>query len=227
MIVAALGEHFRIDEDVASFVYGGGRDLTGYEDGTENPKGERAVEVALADRQAGARGRQLRRDAEVDARSRAASSAVAPGARRHHRPRSRIQRGARRRAAVGAREAHRRRRASSPTPSWCAARCRGATCASTGSTSWPTPRRLDPFERVLRRMARPRRRHRRRAAALHARRSRAATTGARRRRRRASGSTSARCSRSQVRRLAQPRGGGRDTPGAGDLVLDAHGRADG
>jgi putative iron-dependent peroxidase len=46
-VIASLGEHVRIDEDIPSFVYGGGRDLTGFEDGTENPKGERAVEVAF------------------------------------------------------------------------------------------------------------------------------------------------------------------------------------
>jgi putative iron-dependent peroxidase len=46
-VVAELGEHFRIDEDVASFLYAEGRDLSGYEDGTENPKGARAAEVAL------------------------------------------------------------------------------------------------------------------------------------------------------------------------------------
>jgi len=46
-IVTELGEHFRIDEDVPSFVFAEGRDLSGYEDGTENPKGARAAEVAL------------------------------------------------------------------------------------------------------------------------------------------------------------------------------------
>ena len=46
-LVAALGEHFRIDEDVATFLFAGGRDLSGYEDGTENPKGARMSEVAL------------------------------------------------------------------------------------------------------------------------------------------------------------------------------------
>jgi len=34
-------------EDVATFLYRGGRDLTGYEDGTENPKEEAAVAAAL------------------------------------------------------------------------------------------------------------------------------------------------------------------------------------
>jgi putative iron-dependent peroxidase len=46
-IVAALGDYVRVDEDLPSFVYGGGRDLSGYEDGTENPKGDRAVETAF------------------------------------------------------------------------------------------------------------------------------------------------------------------------------------
>jgi putative iron-dependent peroxidase len=46
-IRAALGEGFDVDEDVASFRYKDGRDLSGYVDGTENPKGERAREVAI------------------------------------------------------------------------------------------------------------------------------------------------------------------------------------
>lgn len=45
-LLGLLGEGLRVDEDVASFVYGGGRDLSGYEDGTENPKDARAAEVA-------------------------------------------------------------------------------------------------------------------------------------------------------------------------------------
>jgi putative iron-dependent peroxidase len=55
-IVAELGDLYRVDEDIASFVYGGGRDLSGYEDGTENPKGARATEVALATGPAGTAG---------------------------------------------------------------------------------------------------------------------------------------------------------------------------
>jgi putative iron-dependent peroxidase len=46
-LVASLGDFVRVDEDIPSFVYGGGRDLSGFEDGTENPKDERAVEVAF------------------------------------------------------------------------------------------------------------------------------------------------------------------------------------
>jgi putative iron-dependent peroxidase len=46
-LTAALGDFVRIDEDLPSFVYSGGRDLTGFEDGTENPKAERAIAVAF------------------------------------------------------------------------------------------------------------------------------------------------------------------------------------
>jgi putative iron-dependent peroxidase len=45
-LLARLGPGFGIEEDVLAFRHGG-RDLSGYEDGTENPKGERAAEVAL------------------------------------------------------------------------------------------------------------------------------------------------------------------------------------
>jgi len=44
-LVAALGK-VRVVDDVPAFSYAGGRDLSGYEDGTENPE-ERAAEVAL------------------------------------------------------------------------------------------------------------------------------------------------------------------------------------
>jgi putative iron-dependent peroxidase len=43
-----LGEGFHVREDVATFVYRGGRDLTGYEDGTENPKDDAAIAAAIA-----------------------------------------------------------------------------------------------------------------------------------------------------------------------------------
>jgi len=46
-LTARLGDFVRLDEDLPSFVYSGGRDLTGFEDGTENPKEERAVAVAF------------------------------------------------------------------------------------------------------------------------------------------------------------------------------------
>jgi putative iron-dependent peroxidase len=44
---AALGEGFSLDEEVDAFLYDTGRDLTGFEDGTENPKGDAAAEAAL------------------------------------------------------------------------------------------------------------------------------------------------------------------------------------
>ncbi len=43
-----LGEGFHVREDVATFMYRGGRDLTGYEDGTENPKDDAAIAAAIA-----------------------------------------------------------------------------------------------------------------------------------------------------------------------------------
>ena len=46
-LVAGLGDGFVVEEDVASFQYAGGRDLSGFVDGTENPKGEHAARAAL------------------------------------------------------------------------------------------------------------------------------------------------------------------------------------
>ena len=46
-IEAALGSDFVPDEEVGTFVYRGGHDLSGYEDGTENPHGDHAREVAI------------------------------------------------------------------------------------------------------------------------------------------------------------------------------------
>jgi putative iron-dependent peroxidase len=42
-----LGVGWRLLEDVDTFRYRGGRDLTGYEDGTENPKDDAAIEAAV------------------------------------------------------------------------------------------------------------------------------------------------------------------------------------
>jgi putative iron-dependent peroxidase len=46
---AAVEEAFLLDSVVDAFRYAGGRDLTGYEDGTENPTGPKAVTTAAAD----------------------------------------------------------------------------------------------------------------------------------------------------------------------------------
>lgn len=43
-----VGDTFRVDEDVATFRYREGRDLSGYLDGTANPAGDSATKVALA-----------------------------------------------------------------------------------------------------------------------------------------------------------------------------------
>jgi porphyrinogen peroxidase len=42
-----LGKGWRLLEEVDAFRYRGGRDLTGYEDGTENPKAEAAIEATV------------------------------------------------------------------------------------------------------------------------------------------------------------------------------------
>jgi putative iron-dependent peroxidase len=46
-IQRALATAFRGDPAIDAFRYGAGLDLTGYEDGTENPEGDRAAEVAV------------------------------------------------------------------------------------------------------------------------------------------------------------------------------------
>ena len=45
----ALVSAFRLDDDQATLRYGGGRDLTGYEDGTENPEARALEVVAVPD----------------------------------------------------------------------------------------------------------------------------------------------------------------------------------
>ena len=47
-ITAALAPAFVVESVVDAFRHGSGRDLTGYEDGTENPKGKKAVAAAVA-----------------------------------------------------------------------------------------------------------------------------------------------------------------------------------
>jgi putative iron-dependent peroxidase len=42
-----LGEAYRCQEELLAFQFRGGRDLSGYEDGTENPKGDAAIEAAI------------------------------------------------------------------------------------------------------------------------------------------------------------------------------------
>jgi putative iron-dependent peroxidase len=44
---ALVGSAFSLEDALDTFVYKGGRDLTGYEDGTENPKDEAAVEATF------------------------------------------------------------------------------------------------------------------------------------------------------------------------------------
>jgi porphyrinogen peroxidase len=46
-IIGAVSAAFDPETVIDSFQYGTGRDLTGYEDGTENPKGDKAVDAAI------------------------------------------------------------------------------------------------------------------------------------------------------------------------------------
>lgn len=46
-LLAALPASVEITEDVAAFHFAGGRDLSGYEDGTENPEGDAALAAAF------------------------------------------------------------------------------------------------------------------------------------------------------------------------------------
>jgi putative iron-dependent peroxidase len=46
-LLHALRSHFQVQEEVAAFVYKKGRDLSGFKDGTENPKGSAASTAAL------------------------------------------------------------------------------------------------------------------------------------------------------------------------------------
>jgi putative iron-dependent peroxidase len=46
-LVAALGDAFTVGDDTECFRYREGRDLSGYVDGTENPKAEAAIQAAL------------------------------------------------------------------------------------------------------------------------------------------------------------------------------------
>ncbi len=46
-LARALGAAFTLVEEIAAFKYRGGRDFTDFEDGTENPKGDAAVQAAI------------------------------------------------------------------------------------------------------------------------------------------------------------------------------------
>lgn len=55
-VCALLGDAFALDDALDTFLYAGGRDLTGYEDGTENPRDGEAIEAAIAAGPAGLAG---------------------------------------------------------------------------------------------------------------------------------------------------------------------------
>ena len=48
-LAAAVSPVFAVEATIDAFLHAGGRDLTGYEDGTETPQGDAAVEAAVLD----------------------------------------------------------------------------------------------------------------------------------------------------------------------------------
>jgi len=54
-----LGNDFFPDDQIDTFLYAGGKDLSGYEDGTENPDGSKAMEVAIIEKGSGLSGSSL------------------------------------------------------------------------------------------------------------------------------------------------------------------------
>jgi putative iron-dependent peroxidase len=55
-VQSIIDDAFILDDALDTFMYAGGRDLTGYEDGTENPKGDAALEAMLVAKGEGLRG---------------------------------------------------------------------------------------------------------------------------------------------------------------------------
>lgn len=51
--IALLEDAFELDDALDTFQYQGGRDLTGYEDGTENPDADESVAVAIVEAETG------------------------------------------------------------------------------------------------------------------------------------------------------------------------------
>jgi len=151
-VVAALGADFLLNDAMDTFAYAGGRDLTGYEDGTANPGPVESIEVAIA----------LQKD------SPAGSSFVAVQRWAHDLARFRTHPQAERDAMIGRRRdgneeiadapesAHVKRTAQElfdppafmvrRSQPWVTAREQGLEFIAYGRT-------LDAFERMLRRMA--------------------------------------------------------------------------
>lgn len=48
-VIHAIGDAFELEQSIDGFKFDTGRDLTGYEDGTENPQDQAAVEAAIVD----------------------------------------------------------------------------------------------------------------------------------------------------------------------------------
>ena len=53
-ILAVMDADFALSDAIDTFTYAGGRDLTGYEDGTANPPADKSLDVAIAKAESGA-----------------------------------------------------------------------------------------------------------------------------------------------------------------------------
>ena len=142
-------------DEVHGFRYFDDRDLLGFVDGTENPRGERG-DRRRAHRRRGPRlrRRQLRHRAEIPARPRRMERAADRGAGAHHRPHQALRHraGRRRQADLGAQRADRRSRRTARRSRSCATTCRSAASAraSSAPTSSATPARPAPSSRCSR-----------------------------------------------------------------------------
>ena len=108
-LMARLGDAVAPVDEVQAFRYFDDRDLIGFVDGTENPRGQAAIDaVLIGEEDPSVRGRQLRHRAEISARSLRLERAVYRSAGTHHRPQEIIRHrvGRLREADFGAQRAH-------------------------------------------------------------------------------------------------------------------------
>ena len=86
-IVEAVASEFNLDAVIDGFNFGGGRDLTGYQDGTENPQGKKALEAAIVQGQGdGLDGSSFVAVQQWVHDFKVFDSDVEPGTRQCHRP---------------------------------------------------------------------------------------------------------------------------------------------
>ena len=149
----ALAGTFALEDVLDAFRYRTGLDLTGYEDGTENPKGDAAVEAAVVSGGGpGLDGSSFAAVQTVGPRPRPLRVLLVPDAGPHHRTPQERQRGTQGRAGRGPRTTHRTgssRPARLPAPPLHAV---GGRAAGGPRVRRLRPNSLDAFEYHLSRM---------------------------------------------------------------------------